>query len=75
MKEVTETKQPEIKTVDLVVLKAESDAIIVNVEGWRMRIFFDNDLKNKPTKGQLVTVKYTGDINDAHSVVFENLAK
>ncbi len=64
-------KVDEIKEIEIEVLEKELDAIIVRVDGWRMRVFFDKDFKGEISNK--VLVKYTGDINDAHSVKFERL--
>lgn len=61
----------EIKEVELEVLERETDAVIVKIDGWRMRVYFDKDFKGSiPNK---ILVKYTGDIENAHSVKFEKL--
>lgn len=64
-------KVDEIKEVELEVVERESDAIIVRIDGWRMRVYFDKGFKGEiPNK---VLVKYTGDIDNVHSVKFEKL--
>lgn len=60
----------EIKEVELDVLEKEDNAVIVKVDGWRMRVYFDGD---KDSIGNKIKVKYTGDITNAHSVKFEKL--
>lgn len=68
-KEVVE----EIKEVELDVLEREEESVIVRVDGWRMRVYFDKELKGLiPSK---IKVKYTGNIEDAHTVVFQKLTK
>jgi hypothetical protein len=66
VKEVVE----EIKEVELEVLEKEEGSVIVKVDGWRMRVYFDGDKDSIPAK---ILVKYTGDIDNAHSVKFEKL--
>jgi plastocyanin domain-containing protein len=66
-KEVVE----EIKEVELEVLEREEGSVIVKVDGWRMRVYFDAlDKDSIPNK---ILVHYTGDIENAHSVKFEKL--
>jgi hypothetical protein len=63
----------EIKEVELDVLEREEESVIVKVDGWRMRVYFDKELKDSiPNK---IVAKYTGDIEDAHTVVFQKLTK
>jgi plastocyanin domain-containing protein len=66
-KEVVE----EVKEVELEVLEREEGSVIVKVNGWRMRVYFDG--KDKDSIPNKILVKYTGDIEDAHTVKFEKL--
>jgi hypothetical protein len=62
------------KEVELTIHEVEENAIIVNVEGWRMRVYFDEGIeKDKFKFGQSVLVKYLGDIENPHSIRFEKL--
>lgn len=61
---------PEIKEVELEILEREKNAFIVRVNGWRMRVYFDKDYEQISGK---IKAKYTGDIEDVHSVKFEKL--
>lgn len=69
-----EFKKQEIKDLPkrtvLTIVEKEDDAFIVNLEGWRMRIYFDKDFKQQ---GKEIEVSYFGDLNDPHSVRFEKL--
>jgi hypothetical protein len=67
----TAQKVVEVKEIELEILEIESDAFIVNVNGWRMRVFFEKGHKHSSLKK--VLVKYTGDLKDVHSVKFEKL--
>jgi hypothetical protein len=75
----TSTKVEEVKVelpkeIQLVIHEVEDFAIIVNVQGWRMRVYYDVDFKSENLRyGQTVSVKYLGDIEDAHTVQFEKL--
>jgi hypothetical protein len=71
MSKFSTQKVDEVKEIELEVLEKEADAIIVRVDGWRMRVYFDKDFKREISNK--VLVKYTGDIEDAHSVKFEKL--
>ncbi|MBL4950984.1 hypothetical protein JK635_01860 [Neobacillus sp. YIM B02564] len=64
-------KKDEIKEVELDVLEKEENAVIVKVDGWRMRVYFDKDFKG--IINNKVTAKYTGDIKNVHTVVFKKL--
>jgi hypothetical protein len=69
---VTEVEEP--KEVELVVHEVQDNAIIVNVQGWRMRVYFDEGTEmDKFRFGQSVLVKYLGDIEDPHTIQFEKL--
>jgi plastocyanin domain-containing protein len=61
----------EVKEVELEVLEREENAVIVKVDGWRMRVYFDD--KDKDSIPNKILAKYTGDIENAHSVRFEKL--
>jgi hypothetical protein len=67
----TTQKVDEVKEIELEVLEKETDAIIVRVDGWRKRVYFDKDFKREISNK--VIVKYTGDIENAHTVKFEKL--
>ncbi len=62
------------KKIDLNIVEVEEFAVIVLVDGWRMRVYFDNTLpkenKKKLHKGKNVTAEYTGDMKDVHSIKF-----
>ncbi len=62
-----------VKTTELVIHDVESDAVIVNVQGWRMRVYFDKDYSGHLAKGLSIEVDYYGDIDDPHSIRFEKL--
>jgi ribosomal protein S1 len=60
------------KVVSLKVLEVEEESIMVNIDGWRMRVYFDQSL-NKEQKEKFhvnreIEVKYFGDIEDVHSL-------
>lgn len=70
----TKSSTSEVKQVALTILEKEEKAVIVSVKGWRMRVYFGNDMKetdkDKLTKGGNVIADYTGDIEDPHNVHF-----
>jgi hypothetical protein len=71
-KEEVKVEQP--KEVELNVLEVEDNAIIVKIDGWRMRVYFDEGVKKEKFHfGQSVLVGYLGDIADVHSIAFEKL--
>ena len=59
-------------TLETIVSDVEKDAVIVAVQGWRMRIYGD-DLNLK--LGQSISVEYSGDIKDIHSIKLIGLVK
>lgn len=63
-------KEPELKEVLLEVHDVEEDALIVNINGWRKRVYFDELLtkEQKEQFGRLINVKYFGDLEDVHSL-------
>ncbi len=60
------------KSVVLTIVEAEENAVIIKVDGWRMRAYFDESLskedKHKYAVGRDIEVSYTGDIEDVHSI-------
>lgn len=68
--ENTEVSQEVILTIHDV----EDNAVIVNVDGWRMRVYFDEGVTNeKYHYGKEVTVNYFGDLSDVHTLKFSKL--
>lgn len=62
------------KVIRLDVLVKEEKSVIVNLNGWRKRVYFDKDLDvNKVSQGQSINIEYTGDLDDVHSVKFLSL--
>jgi hypothetical protein len=79
MKQNKFNKQPEKRTevevskdIILEVHDVEEDALIVNVDGWRKRVYFDESLTKEQREkiGRLINVKYFGDLEDVHSLKF-----
>lgn len=62
-----------VKPIELEIHDVEENAIIVNIQGWRMRVYFEDGYELLVGKGGLISVEYTGDINDAHTVKFKKL--
>lgn len=69
------TKKEEIlNESDFKVVKIEDDAVIVNVDGWRMRVYFDKATKKDDIYvGKSISVKHYGELKDPHSIRFEKL--
>ena len=67
-----ETKKTKTNTLETIVSDVEKGAVIVSIQGWRMRIYGD-DLNLK--LGQSVSIEYSGDIKDIHSIRLLGLAK
>jgi hypothetical protein len=69
-----ETVVEQSKQVDLIIQEVEDFAIIVKVQGWRMRVYFEEGFSGENLRnGQLMTVNYFGDIEDPFSIRFEKL--
>ena len=64
---------PKLKSTVLAIHDIEEDAIIINVEGWRMRVYLDENFKGKIGKGMSIEVQYYGDIQNPHGLKFEKL--
>lgn len=62
-----------VKEIELEIHDIEENAIIVNVQGWRMRVYFEEGYELTVGKGGLITVEYTGDIKKANTVKFKKL--
>jgi len=60
----------EIKEVELEILEKEENAFIVMVDGWRMRVYFENGFEQS---SKVLKVQYTGDMKNAHSIKFKIL--
>lgn len=72
--DTTKSVVVEPRETELVIHEVEENAIIVNVQGWRMRVYFDvNANKSKYNYGQSILVKYLGDIENPHSIKFEKI--
>jgi hypothetical protein len=58
------------KTINLSIAKVEKESVIVLIDGWRMRVYFDKDFKefDKLGNGQEIFVNYFGEISDPHSI-------
>lgn len=62
------------KEIELLIHEIEEKSVIVNIQGWRMRVYYDVDFNYENLReGQNITVKYLGDIEDPFSIVFEKL--
>lgn len=70
-----------IKKVKLKALEVEDNSIIVSVNGWRKRAYFDLDKKTltnirknkKNFKGKVITIEYIGELKDIKTVKFNPL--
>lgn len=62
----------EVKTLKAFVHEVEKDSIIVNIQGWRMRVY-GKDLNIGV--GREVPINYTGDLKDIHSIKLIELAQ
>ena len=67
----TLAKEPVVNKIELDVHEVEEQSVIVNIQGWRIRAYFDKALTEEQkahySKGR-ITVEYTGDIEDVHSI-------
>jgi hypothetical protein len=70
--EAVKTEEP--KQVELVIHEVEENSIIVNVQGWRMRVYFDAKFNPENLRyGQNIVLSYFGDIEDPFSIKFNKL--
>jgi hypothetical protein len=67
-----EAKKPIVNTIILPIHEVEDDAVIVNIDGWRIRAYFDQSLtkedKEKYALSQEIEIKYTGELKNIHSI-------
>ena len=67
----------EFKSTEFKVLKKEDTAAILNVLGWRMRVYFDETVteeqKQKVMNGKYITVEYVGSLEDVFSIELQHL--
>jgi hypothetical protein len=62
------------KELELVIHEVEEDSVIVNVDGWRMRLYFDKSADKSSFRiGQTVVANYFGKLEDVHSIRFGKL--
>lgn len=61
----------ETKQLKAIVHEVEDNSIIVNVQGWRMRVYGKN---LNVGVGREVEINYTGDLKDIHSIKLIDLA-
>lgn len=74
MKNLNQPKVEVSKEVELTIHEVEENGVIVNVDGWRMRLYFDKDTdREKFRLGGTIVANYFGDIEDIHSVKFGKL--
>lgn len=68
-----------IKSAHFKVLKKEDNAAILNVCGWRMRVYFDETFTEeqitKVSNGKYITVDYVGNLEDVFSIKLQRLTK
>lgn len=73
------TDVEEVKTVYLKIVEVEDDAVIVIIDGWRIRAYFEkylpNDVKEKAKVGRVIPVKYTGDLSNINTVKLMKLTR
>jgi hypothetical protein len=67
--------EPKVKTSREAVFEVhevEENSLIINIDGWRMRVYFDESLtkEQKQQFGRLINVRYFGDLEDVHSLKF-----
>ncbi|MBD1379217.1 hypothetical protein [Metabacillus arenae] len=66
------TAKKVVNVIELPIHEVEEKAVIVNIQGWRIRAHFDESLNEKKkesyTLGRTIPVEYTGDIEDIHSI-------
>ena len=67
-----EIKKEKTDILETTVVDVEVDAVIVSIQGWRIRVYGD-DLNLK--LGQNIFVEYSGDLEDVHSVKLLGLVK
>lgn len=75
-----ETKTTNVsKTLMTQIHDVEQESIIVNIDGWRIRAYFDSTLKQEDKEkynvGNLVEIQYLGDLKDIHSIKLLKLKK
>jgi len=66
----------EIKTFKTQIFEIEDNSIIIGIDGWRIRYYFDLDAKilyeiknNKDNyKGRMIELQYIGDLNDVFTL-------
>jgi len=79
IQEVIPEEITKIKSTEFKVLKKEDTSAILSVLGWRMRVYFDNNLtdeqKNNVSNGKYITVKYVGNLEDVFSIRLERLTE
>lgn len=63
-----------LNTSILSIHEVEEDAVIVNVNGWRMRVYFDKGAnKEFYSLGKDIEFKHYGEAENPHEIKFEKL--
>lgn len=69
-----EIKKEEIKEIELSIQEVQDDSVIVRVDNWRMRIYFEQGVKSDKFRvNQPIIAKYTGKLEDVHTIQFKKL--
>lgn len=55
------------------VFEVEDDAFITIIDGWRIRVYFDEKLKESIRNGQFIEVEHEGELSKPHSIKFKKL--
>lgn len=67
-------EKPLLNTSTLIITKIEDESVIVLVDGWRMRIYFEKEVdKSDYYVGKEITVSHYGNIQNPHEVKFQKI--
>jgi len=73
---ILDFEDEEIKSFKTHIFEVEDNSIIIGINGWRVRFYYDLDgnilneirLNKNNYKGRLIELQYIGDLNDVFSL-------
>lgn len=65
MSKQNEIKTPVYQKASFKIIRTEENAFIINVSGWNMRVYTQNEIKNpKQYDGRIMEFEYIGNIEE-----------
>lgn len=55
------------------VIEVEQESFITIIDGWRIRVYFDEKLRESIRGGQFIEVEHEGELRKPHTLKFKKL--